>query len=73
MDFRPPSAMKIRDLGPQLEDKGSINQVITLNIVSEEPDEDRNNQQQVIIQQKLASRGHWNSDGVKSLTSRESK
>jgi len=54
-------------------DKGSINQVITLNIVSEEPDEDRNTQQQVIIQQKMTSRGHWNSDGVKSLTSRDSK
>jgi hypothetical protein len=47
--FRPPSAMKIRDLGPQLDDKRSINQVITLNIVSEEPDESRNTQQYVII------------------------
>ena len=66
VDFRPPSAMEIRDLEPQLEDKGSINQVITLNIISEQPDEDRNTQQQVIIQQKMTSRGHWNSDGVKS-------
>jgi hypothetical protein len=58
--------MEIRDLEPQLEDKGSINQVITLNIISEQPDEDRNTQQQVIIQQKMTSRGHWNSDGVRS-------
>jgi predicted alpha/beta superfamily hydrolase len=75
MDFPPLSAIEIKDLEPQLEDKGSINhQVITLNIVSEQPDEDRNTQQQMIIQQKMTSSGHWNSDGAKVLlTSKESK